>query len=67
MLSQETIENIPNVTQIIIAHRLSTIVNCDRIVVLRKGKIVEQGRYDDLVKKGGYFASLVSATDESQK
>ena len=54
-------------TQIIIAHRLSTIVNCDRIVVLRKGKIVEEGRYDDLVRKGGYFSALVASSGQDKK
>ncbi len=46
-------------TRIVIAHRLSTIKNCDRIIVLHKGKIVEDGKYDELISKGGYFAKLV--------
>lgn len=50
-----------NITQIIIAHRLSTIRNCDRIVVLREGEIVEEGTYSDLKKKGGYFSQLSSS------
>ncbi len=48
-----------NKTRIVIAHRLSTIKNCDRIIVLHEGKIVEDGKYDDLIAKGGYFAKLV--------
>jgi NHLM bacteriocin system ABC transporter ATP-binding protein len=46
-------------TRIVIAHRLSTIKQCDRIIVLDKGKIVEDGTYDNLIQKGGFFATLV--------
>lgn len=46
-------------TRVVIAHRLSTIRQCDRILVLDKGKIVEDGTYDELIEKGGFFAELV--------
>lgn len=46
-------------TRIVIAHRLSTIKNCDRILVLDKGRIIEDGSYDELIANGGYFAELV--------
>ena len=46
-------------TRIVIAHRLSTIRNCDRILVLDKGKIIEEGGYDQLIERNGYFAELV--------
>ena len=46
-------------TRIVIAHRLSTIRNCDRILMMDGGKIVEQGTYDELIEKGGLFAKLV--------
>lgn len=46
-------------TRIVIAHRLSTIRQCDRIIVLEKGKIRENGTYDELMAKNGVFAGLV--------
>ena len=47
-------------TRIVIAHRLSTIKNCDRILVLDKGNIMEDGTYDELIEKNGLFAELVA-------
>ena len=47
-------------TRVVIAHRLSTIRHCDRILVLEGGRIIEDGSYDELLEKGGYFADLVS-------
>ena len=46
-------------TRIVIAHRLSTILQCDRILVLDQGRIVEDGTYEELVRSGGFFAELV--------
>lgn len=46
-------------TRIVIAHRLSTIRHCDRILVMDKGHIVEDGKYDELIRSGGLFAELV--------
>ena len=46
-------------TRIVIAHRLSTIKNCDRILVLNEGSIVEEGSFDELINKHGFFAELV--------
>ena len=46
-------------TRLVIAHRLSTIRHCDRILVLDGGHIVEDGTYEELIEKGGFFAELV--------
>lgn len=46
-------------TRIVIAHRLSTIRQCDRILYLEKGRIVEDGNYEELIALGGRFAELV--------
>ena len=48
-----------NCTRIVIAHRLSTIKDCDRIIYLEGGKVVEQGTYDELVKLNGRFKELI--------
>ena len=47
-------------TRIVVDHRLSTIRNCDRIIVLDKGHIIEDGSYDKLMEKKGFFADLVA-------
>ena len=45
-------------TSIIVAHRLSTIKKADRIIVIDKGKIVEEGNHNDLLAKNGYYSEL---------
>ena len=47
-------------TRIVIAHRLSTIKHCDRIICLDSGRIIEEGTYEELIKKKGFFADLVA-------
>ncbi|MBR6274896.1 MAG: ATP-binding cassette domain-containing protein [Lachnospiraceae bacterium] len=46
-------------TRIVVAHRLSTVRKCDRILVLDGGKFVEEGSYDELMAKNGFFSELV--------
>ena len=55
----KTLENM-RATRIVVAHRLSTIQNADRILVMERGEIVEDGTYDELMKKGGLFAQLAA-------
>lgn len=61
-LIQKSVDKLSaNKTSICIAHRLSTIVNVDKIIVLNKGKIIEQGNHEELVKSGGYYSKLYGA------
>jgi ATP-binding cassette subfamily C protein len=53
----ESLERL-QVTRVVIAHRLSTIQHADTIVVLERGRIVQQGRFDALLKEGGTFGAL---------
>ncbi len=58
-LVQEALNKLmKNRTSIVIAHRLSTIIDSDLICVVHEGKIVEQGKHDELLKKDGYFKKL---------
>jgi ATP-binding cassette subfamily C protein len=53
----DTLEKL-KATKIVIAHRLSTVQNCDRIIVMDKGTIAEQGTYNELMAKRGLFYEL---------
>ncbi|PCI95059.1 MAG: antibiotic ABC transporter ATP-binding protein [Flavobacteriales bacterium] len=54
-------------TAIIVAHRLSTIKNADKIIVIDKGEIVEEGSHTELVNKGGYYKKLYDYQFKSQQ
>ena len=61
-LIQKSVDKISSEkTSIFIAHRLSTIVNVDKIFVLNKGKIIEQGNHNTLLAQNGYYSKLYNA------
>lgn len=59
-LVQNALENMmKNRTSVVIAHRLSTIQNADHIIVMKQGQIVEEGKHQELLDKGGVYSNLV--------
>jgi ABC-type multidrug transport system fused ATPase/permease subunit len=64
LIQQALDELMKNRTSIVIAHRLSTIQNADRIYVLEKGRVIEQGDYQELLAQNGKFAELASTIEE---
>ncbi len=68
---QEALDRVSqNRTTLVIAHRLSTVVGADEILVLDQGVVAERGRHDDLLEKGGLYASMWArqrAADEARE
>jgi ATP-binding cassette subfamily B protein len=52
-------------TRVVIAHRMSTIRDADVILVMHNGKLVEQGRHDELMAKGGFYSDLVATQERN--
>ena len=48
-------------TSLVVAHRLSTIMSADKIFMIEKGKVVEEGTHEELVKLGGVYSELTTA------
>lgn len=58
-LVQDALDNLmANRTSVVIAHRLSTIVNADRIIVMNHGRIVEEGKHEELLRRNGRYSEL---------
>ena len=60
LIQNATLNLLKGRTSFLIAHRLSTIRQADLILVVKDGKIVEQGKHEELLKKGGYYHDLYS-------
>ena len=56
---QNSLDKIKGKTILVSAHRLSTLKNMDKILVMKSGRVIEQGTYDELLKKQGHFYKLL--------
>ena len=65
ILEEALAQSFAGLTSLVIAHRLSTIRRADRILVMEKGKIIEEGTHQELLQKNSHYAGLV-ATDQQQ-
>lgn len=64
---QRALDGITGMTTIIVAHRLSTIERCDKIFMFEKGRIVEEGNYQELLQLRGYFYKLANGLSDKKK
>jgi ABC-type multidrug transport system fused ATPase/permease subunit len=53
-------------TTIIVAHRLSSVQDCDKIIVMHQGQVVEQGAHDELLRLGGRYVELLQMQEASR-
>ena len=53
-------------TVVLVAHRLSTVMNADKIAVIDKGRVLEEGNHEELVKLGGVYATLVNKQNKKK-
>lgn len=60
-------KNYPQKTMLISAHRMSSVVDCDEIIYMQDGKIIERGTFDELMKLGGHFANVYNIQDAQKK
>ena len=60
-------ENYPEKTILISAHRMSSVVDCDEIIYMQDGMIIERGTFDELIRLGGHFAKVYSIQDAQKK
>lgn len=68
VLIQESLHRMMNIgTMLIVAHRLSTIQHADKIIVLKHGRIIEEGNHQELLKKGGYYHQLYTLQYRDQE
>ena len=66
LLIQEALDNLmENKTSFIVAHRLSTVRNADKIIVLGKGRIIEQGNHEELLAQKGYYYNTLKSQKNS--
>lgn len=64
---QSSLDKIKRKTIVVSAHRLTTLKNMDKILVMRKGRVIEQGTYDELIKRQGHFYKLLKQQGGWQK
>lgn len=65
LLIQEALDNLmENKTSIIVAHRLSTVRNADKIIVLEKGKVIEQENHEELLAQKGYYYNTLKSQEK---